>query len=149
MDQTQIDTRWFQSRLADKRLSQRQLAKLMGLDPSAVSLMLRGKRKLSAAEAREIARLLGVEASEVLMRAGSTPTVPYGQVDPAPVELAQGAQAAATPVQDVGKRDVQTGMIELPVPMADGSTARLLLPRALGKSDAERIAALVQAIAMP
>ena len=67
-----IDTHWFQSQLADRRLSQRKLAHLMGLDPGAVSLMLNGKRRLSAAEAGEIARLLNVDVTEVLTRAGVT-----------------------------------------------------------------------------
>lgn len=146
LHQQQIDTRWFKDRLADRRLSQRQLAKRMGLDPAAVSLMLRGMRKLSAAEAADLARQLGVSTDEVLARAGSTPTIP------ARVELAK--DAPATPVA-LKARDVATaapvmdaGMIELPVPMADGSTARLVLPRVMGKADAQRIAALVQALAL-
>jgi transcriptional regulator with XRE-family HTH domain len=65
-----IDTNWFQAQLADKRMSQRRLAALMGLDPGALSLMLHGKRKMSAEEVAEIARLLNVDATEVLTRAG-------------------------------------------------------------------------------
>lgn len=70
MPQNQVDSRWFQQRLMDQRMSQRAMAKLMGLDPGAVSLMLRGKRGMSAAEAAEIARLLDVAVDEVLLRAG-------------------------------------------------------------------------------
>jgi len=36
------------------RLSQRKLAKLLDLDPAAVSLMLRGRRKMTAEEAAAI-----------------------------------------------------------------------------------------------
>ncbi len=36
-----IDTEWFRDRLASRKLSQRGLAKAMGVDPSAVSLMFR------------------------------------------------------------------------------------------------------------
>lgn len=42
----------------------------MGLDPAAVSLMLRGKRAMKITEAAEIARLLGVPADEVMQAAG-------------------------------------------------------------------------------
>jgi transcriptional regulator with XRE-family HTH domain len=65
-----IDTRWFQTRLADKHVSQRQLAKRLGLDPAAVSLMLHGRRKFTAQEAVEIARVLGVELEAVVTKAG-------------------------------------------------------------------------------
>lgn len=67
----QVDTHWFHGVLADKRMSQRRLAALMGLDPAAVSLMLRGKRKMSANEVAEMARLLGVSVQEILVRAGA------------------------------------------------------------------------------
>ena len=116
----------------------------MNLDPAAVSLMLRGKRKMSASEAGEIAKLLGVAVDEVLMRAGSTPTVPK-----ALPEIRTGREwqpMKAAPVRDV---EVTASEIELPVPMADGSTARLVLPRAMTKQDAERIAAVVSALALP
>lgn len=65
-----IDTAWFTDRLAQRRLSQRGLAKLMGLDPAAVSLMLRGKRKIILEEAAQLAVLLDVSVTEVLERAG-------------------------------------------------------------------------------
>lgn len=140
----EIDTRWFQDRLADKRLSQRKLASMMNLDPAAVSLMFRGKRKMSAAEASEIAKLLGVEASEVLMRAGAD--APYRDRD---------AQSAPRVVHDLVAKPIATApavvgapeVLELPVPMSDGTLAKLILPRALTKQDAERIAALVTAFA--
>ena len=62
---------WFTGKLEEQQLSKRQLAKLMGLDPAAVSLMLRGLRKMSANEAGEIASLLGVTVEEVLRHAGA------------------------------------------------------------------------------
>jgi len=76
----QPNTSWFTAKLADKRLSQRQLARLMGIDASAVSLMLRGKRKMDVKEAGEVARLLGVHVDEVLRHAGVA--VPNAQVMP-------------------------------------------------------------------
>lgn len=66
-----IDTRWFQGRLMDRQISQRKLAKHLGLDPAAVSLMLRGKRKATAQEVAEIARTLGVGVDEVMTRLGT------------------------------------------------------------------------------
>jgi len=66
-----VDSKWFVGRLMDKNISQRRMAKHLGLDPAAVSLMLRGKRKATAQEVAEIARLLGVGADEVLSRLGT------------------------------------------------------------------------------
>jgi transcriptional regulator with XRE-family HTH domain len=68
-----IDTRWFQNLLADRRISQRGLAKKLGLDAAAVSLMFRGKRRMQMHEAADVARLLGVSLDEVLAHAGITP----------------------------------------------------------------------------
>lgn len=61
-----MDTNWFRDRLADRGLSQRALARIMGLDAAAVSLMLRGRRVMKLTEAAEIARLLGVPAEDVM-----------------------------------------------------------------------------------
>ena len=65
-----INTAWFIDRLAQRHLSQRQLAKLMGLDSAAVSLMLRGKRKMTLDEASQIAVLLQSTTADVLEAAG-------------------------------------------------------------------------------
>ena len=65
-----VNTKWFRDRLTDQRMSQRGLARQLGLDPAAVSLTLRGKREMKIAEAVAIARLLGVPADEVMTHAG-------------------------------------------------------------------------------
>lgn len=65
-----MDTKWFRDRLADRGMSQRALARHMGLDAAAVSLMLRGKREMKLTEAAEVARLLGVPAEDVIAAAG-------------------------------------------------------------------------------
>jgi len=65
-----VDTKWFRDRLADQRMSQRGLARQLGLDPAAVSLTLRGKREMKITEAVAIARLIGVPADEVMRHAG-------------------------------------------------------------------------------
>jgi transcriptional regulator with XRE-family HTH domain len=65
-----VNTRWFQDRLSDRGMSQRGLARALGLDAAAVSLMLRGKRQMKLTEAADIARLLGVPVDDVLASAG-------------------------------------------------------------------------------
>lgn len=65
-----MQTDWFKQKLAERKLSQRQLAKLMGLDPAAISLMFRDQRKMTNEEAHFIASTLGVSVTEVLRRAG-------------------------------------------------------------------------------
>ncbi len=67
---TGIDTTWFRDRLAERKLSMRRLATHLEIDPSAVSLMLRGLRKMSAEEANLISGLLTIPVTEVLARAG-------------------------------------------------------------------------------
>lgn len=61
-----VDTDWFQNRIAERGLSQRKLAKLMGLDPSALSLAFRGKRGVTITEAAQIAVLLQSSTRDVL-----------------------------------------------------------------------------------
>ena len=65
-----INTAWFQNRIADRHMSQRALARALGMDPGALSLTLRGKRTMKMTEAADIARLLGVPAEEVIENAG-------------------------------------------------------------------------------
>lgn len=65
-----INTGWFKDRMAEKKISQRRLALLMNIDPSAASLMFRAKRKMSPYEAHQISQILGVPLNEVLRQAG-------------------------------------------------------------------------------
>lgn len=65
-----MNTDWFRDQLAARKLSQRGLAKLMKLDPAAVSLMLRGIRGMDPSEAHQMASILGVKTTEVLRQAG-------------------------------------------------------------------------------
>lgn len=80
-----VNTHWFKSLMADRNVSQRELAKRIGIDHSALSLALRGKRQMKMVEAAGIARLLGVPVAEVMENAGiqaDTRTVPLrGYVD--------------------------------------------------------------------
>ena len=65
-----IDTDWFTRKLQDRKLSQRGLAKLLGIDSSAVSLMFRGKQGISLEVAGQIAVILQVTTDQVLEAAG-------------------------------------------------------------------------------
>lgn len=67
---TEINQSWFQERLAALKISQRQLAKRIGLDPAAVSYMFAGKRRMTMDEARSIAEHMLVPVTEVMRQAG-------------------------------------------------------------------------------
>lgn len=78
------NTKWFKEKLAERDMSMRRLAKHLGLDPAAVSLTLRGMRKMTSPEAHQIGQLLGVQVTEVLRQAGvpisdDVRTVPWAQ----------------------------------------------------------------------
>lgn len=63
-----IDSAWFYQQLEKEGRSLRAMARVLGLDPSAVSRMLRGERKMSAEEQDGIAAYLGASLSEVAAR---------------------------------------------------------------------------------
>ncbi|CDN54476.1 Plasmid maintenance system antidote protein [Neorhizobium galegae bv. officinalis bv. officinalis str. HAMBI 1141] len=60
-----IDSEWFYQKLDQGDKSLRDLARFMSLDPSAVSRMLKGERKMSADEQDDIAAFLGINLEEV------------------------------------------------------------------------------------
>ncbi len=70
MAQTRIDRAWFSTQLRQRGTTQRALAAHMGIDTSAVSLLLNGKRRLQLPQAQEIADFLGLDVAEVLSHAG-------------------------------------------------------------------------------
>ena len=71
-----MDSNWFQETLAKASTSQAELARHLGLAPSAVSRMIKGDRQMKLQEAVEVAAFLGVSQEEVLRRAGDPSTVP-------------------------------------------------------------------------
>jgi transcriptional regulator with XRE-family HTH domain len=91
---SKVNTKWFKERLAERKLSQRGLAKLMDMDPGGVSLMLRGKRHVYPAEAARVAEILrqpidvviehlGVRVDPVVGGGGKRNAVPIvGKIDP-------------------------------------------------------------------
>ncbi len=60
-----IDSAWFYEKLSQRDASLRDMARFMGLDPSAVSRMLSGERKMSADEQDQIADYLSLPLEEV------------------------------------------------------------------------------------
>lgn len=108
-----VNSTWFRNRLVDKRLSQRQLARVIGVDPAAVSLMLRGKRKMDVSEAGAIAKALGVPVDEVLRHAG---------VDVRGVE-ANGSVPVVGWVDDQGVVTMERAMGPTVVPFLGGAGA--------------------------
>lgn len=66
----EIDAVWFRDRLAEKKLSQRGLARLLGCDHASVHRLIRGKRPMRMQEAAQLAALLGVDVSEIITHAG-------------------------------------------------------------------------------
>lgn len=65
-----VNKRWFQNAFLSRGITQRRVAKHLHLDPSAISLMLRGKRALKLDEAAELARLLSIPVEDVMTNAG-------------------------------------------------------------------------------
>jgi hypothetical protein len=63
-----IDTAWFQKQLEARGQSVRGLARYMKLDPSAVSRMLNGARKMSAEEQDRISEFLSINLEEIALR---------------------------------------------------------------------------------
>lgn len=71
-----MDTIWFHQALERAGHTQADLARHLGLPPSAVSRMLRGERNMKLLEAVQTASFLGVSQEEVLRRAGDTEAPP-------------------------------------------------------------------------
>lgn len=75
-----MNTQWFSDRIAESRYgSLRKLAKAIDMSAAALSLTLRGKRKLQLKEAERLAHALSVPLPDVLKHAGldvSTPSRP-------------------------------------------------------------------------
>lgn len=67
---TEFNKPWFVSRLQALKISQRRLAKMIDLDPSAVTLMLTGRRKMKTDEVHKIANIFNVSVAEVMRHAG-------------------------------------------------------------------------------
>lgn len=65
-----FDRAWFDRRLKDREVSQRQLAKHMGCDAASINRLWNGLRPLRTEEAAGLASVLNVSVSEIFSRAG-------------------------------------------------------------------------------
>lgn len=102
----EIDTTWFHKKLDERGESVRGLARFMGLDPSAVSRMLNGERKMSADEQDRISIFLGVNLAEVAARRRGDP-VGFGESKQAAYRAGGGvAQAELPPVKMFTEKDI-------------------------------------------
>lgn len=68
-----MDAAWFQEALQRAGASQADLARHLGLAPSAVSRLVKGERQVKALEAVQIAAFLGVPPEDVLRHADGVP----------------------------------------------------------------------------
>ena len=77
-----MDTIWFHEALERAGLTQADLARHLGLAPSAASRMLKGERQMKALEAVHVAQFLGQPQEEVLRRAGDEGATPPASDEP-------------------------------------------------------------------
>lgn len=130
-------------------MSQRELARHMRMDAGAMSLMLRGKRKMTVAEATAIAKALGVSVEEVVARAGSMPAMigrtddPWGgQRARASRELREAGSVVAGGSGAAGS--AKEGLGDLVVPLPGGRSAVVRLPDDVTPAEVERIAGVLR-----
>lgn len=146
-----VNEKWFRDRITDKGTSARQIAHKMGLDPAAMSLMLRGKRGMSPQEGADLAQILGVTYEEVLRHAGiAIPTenkkmVPVvGVVDDSGV-VSSTVSGPRRIERTIGTRDDMAALrIQVPNDPTDGWTA-FYVPSSRLEPDAVGRVAVVQA----
>lgn len=96
-----VDSQWFANRIADLELSQRAIAKLMGLPPSVVNRLVKGSRRWQLEDVRAMAEILGVSATEIASRAG--------------VDL-PGESGAGVPVVGLAGADCSVGPLKAGIP---------------------------------
>lgn len=99
-----IDEKWLRLHIARKDYSLRGFAAALGMDPSALHALLKGKRKVQLDEVQTIARLLEQPLAEVLARVGGLKLdVPGAKVDVRP---------AGAPAPLGGSVDALTGEVK-------------------------------------
>jgi transcriptional regulator with XRE-family HTH domain len=69
-NETTVNKKWFVERLASVQMSQRSLAKMLGLEPSAITLTFDGRRRITSLEVHRLAELFNVSVAEVMRNAG-------------------------------------------------------------------------------
>lgn len=65
-----IDSKWFRDSLQDRRMTQREFASRVGIDPASLTLTLQGKRRMTIERAADFARELCVPMDDVMKKFG-------------------------------------------------------------------------------
>ena len=105
-----MDAIWFQAALDRVGASQADLARELGLAPSAISRMLKGERLMKLTEAVRVAAFLGIPQEEVL-RHGGADAPPPPRAEPArrgrpphgPATASLAARDDAIPIRSAGR----------------------------------------------
>ncbi len=87
-----VDKKWFQSQLADKKLTQRKVGEFLGVHPSKVTHVLSGYRRAEIDEVQKLAFLIGVSSDEITRRLGIKTMAPGAHAaapSPAPAPAAR------------------------------------------------------------
>jgi len=66
-----IDLKWFRALLKTRKMSQKELADAIHMNPSSMSLTLSGKREVRLGEAQQIARVLDLSIEELVAHFGN------------------------------------------------------------------------------
>jgi phage repressor protein C with HTH and peptisase S24 domain len=132
-----MNATWFQETLERAGVSQADLARHLGLAPSAISRVLKGERQMKLLEAVQIAAFLGVSQDEVLRHAGAigTAAAPAGparrgrppRAMVAPVTAATGTRAEPIPIRSAARGGGEQEMF-----LADGPIGYTARPANLG-----------------
>lgn len=93
-----VDKLWVRNALKSRKKTQIQLADALKLDPSAITLLLNGTRKLQTHEIGEVAKFLNVPIMDVMKAFG--------------VEITDSANSGFSGIEIVGSLD-DTGMVSL------------------------------------
>ena len=131
-----MDATWFQQTLERAGMSQADLARHLGLAPSAISRMLKGERQMKLLEAVQIAAFLGISQDEVLRHAGTgseaeVPAGPARRGRPPRAIIAPAAVAGAR-VEPIPIRSAARGGGDQEMFLADGPIGYTARPANLG-----------------
>jgi phage repressor protein C with HTH and peptisase S24 domain len=133
-----MDATWFQQMLERAGMSQADLARHLGLAPSAISRMLKGERQMKLLEAVQMAAFLGTSQDEVLHHAGASgeaaaPAAPARRGrPPRAVVVPLGATAAGTRAEPIPIRSAARGGGDQEMFLADGPIGYTARPANLG-----------------
>jgi phage repressor protein C with HTH and peptisase S24 domain len=130
-----MNATWFQQTLDRAGMSQADLARHLGLAPSAISRMLKGERQMKLLEAVQIAAFLGISQDEVLRHAGAS-TEALAPVGPArrgrPPRAALAPAATAPRPEPIPIRSAARGGGDQEMFLADGPIGYTARPANLG-----------------